>query len=141
MCRSSCSSAGFPHQASDRCYHREMRHLRNSFARGIRALTAAGWGLLLTVALASGPVEGQSTSGGFAGRPLAEALLALQSEGLTIVFTSELVRPEMTVVAEPSARNPREILEEILAPHRLEAREGPGDVLVVVASSEGSPGE
>lgn len=104
-----------------------MRHSAKSFARRILALATA-------VVLAGSPAAGQT-----AGRPLAEALLALRSEGLTIVFTSELVRPEMKVTAEPSAHTPRQVLDEILAPHGLEAREGPGGVLVVVARVERRP--
>lgn len=74
--------------------------------------------------------------GRFAGRPLAEVLGALQSQGLAIVFTSELVRPEMRVAAEPTTREPRRILDEVLAPHGLAIQEGPGGVLVVVARRE-----
>lgn len=69
----------------------------------------------------------------YAGRPLTEVLLSLQEEGLTIVFTSQLVRPEMKVTAEPAAREPRRILDEILAPHGLAVEQGPDGVLVVVA--------
>ncbi|HEV8581648.1 MAG TPA: TonB-dependent receptor [Thermoanaerobaculia bacterium] len=69
----------------------------------------------------------------YEGRPLAEALLSLQRQGLTIVFTSELVRPEMKVIGEPASREPRQILDEILEPHGLDVEEGPGGVLVVVA--------
>jgi outer membrane receptor protein involved in Fe transport len=67
------------------------------------------------------------------GLPLTEALARLQRQGLAIVYTSELVRAEMNVVAEPAAHEPRRILDEILAPHGLEARAGPAAVLVVVA--------
>jgi len=73
-----------------------------------------------------------------AGRPLAEALRALEADGLTILFTSELVRADMKVLGEPAAREPRQILDEILTPHGLEAREGPGGVLVVART--GAPG-
>ncbi|HVT04013.1 MAG TPA: TonB-dependent receptor [Thermoanaerobaculia bacterium] len=68
----------------------------------------------------------------FKGKPLSEALLTLQGRGLAIVFTSELVRPEMKVLVEPGGGSPRQILDEILAPHRLQVREGGGGVLVVV---------
>jgi hypothetical protein len=70
----------------------------------------------------------------WAGRPLAEALRALQSEGLTLVFTSELVRPDMRVEHEPSSQEPRRLLDEILAPHGLKVQEAAGGVLVVVAA-------
>ena len=84
--------------------------------------------ILLALALAAPAVAAD-----YQGRPLSEALLSLQRQGLTIVFTSELVRPEMKVAAEPASREPRRILDEILAPHGLAVEEGPGGVLVVVA--------
>lgn len=80
--------------------------------------------------------DGQS----YEGRTVAEVLLSLQSEGLAIVYTSELVRPDMKVLAEPAAREPRRLLDEILAPHGLAVQEGPGGVLVVVAQEAAQPG-
>lgn len=68
------------------------------------------------------------------GRPLAEALRELQSRGLKLVFTSRLVLPEMRVETEPAARDPRRLLDEILAPHGLQAEESVGGTLVVVAA-------
>jgi hypothetical protein len=91
--------------------------------------------ILLALALAAPAVAAD-----YQGRPLGEALLSLQRQGLTIVFTSELVRPEMKVIAEPTAREPRRILDEILAPHGLAVEEGPGGVLVVVAKPAGDGG-
>jgi outer membrane receptor protein involved in Fe transport len=85
------------------------------------------WTLLMAVALA-----GPASAAEYQGRPLSEALLSLQRQGLSIVFTSELVRPEMKVLREPASREPRRILEEILLPHGLAVEEGPGGVLVVV---------
>lgn len=73
------------------------------------------------------------------GRPLAEALRELQSQGLRIVFTSQLVRPEMRVEAEPVSGDPRRILDEILAPHGLRAEERVGGTLVVVRAPEQPP--
>jgi hypothetical protein len=66
------------------------------------------------------------------GTPLTEALLQLQQAGLKLVFSSQLVRPEMKVEAEPRSLEPRKILSELLAPHGLDVREGPGGVLIVV---------
>src|SRR5262245_14101069 len=67
----------------------------------------------------------------FAGRPLADALRVLQAGGLKIVFSSELVRPEMHVLEEPRG-SPRRMLEAMLRPHGLEVKEGPGGTLLVV---------
>lgn len=71
----------------------------------------------------------------FAGMSLADALQELRSRGLKIVFTSEVVRPEMIVGFEPAAEEPREILEQLLKPHGLMARNGPRGTLVVVRRS------
>lgn len=67
------------------------------------------------------------------GMPLVEALRILESRGLTIVYTSELVEPEMVVSAAPAAEDPRRVLAELLSPHGLEVREDRG-ILVVVAT-------
>lgn len=73
------------------------------------------------------------------GRPLAGALRELQAQGLRIVFTSQLVRPEMQVEAEPVSGDPRRILDEILAPHGLRAEERVGGTLVVVRAPAERP--
>ncbi|HEX6900205.1 MAG TPA: TonB-dependent receptor [Thermoanaerobaculia bacterium] len=80
-----------------------------------------------TVPLSAAPPEPR-----YAGRTLESALLDLRARGLKIIFTSNVVRPDMQVQAEPSAAGPRQVLEQLLAPHGLTAREGPNGVLVVV---------
>ena len=70
------------------------------------------------------------------GKTLSAALLELQALGLRIVFTSEVVRPDMRVTSNPSATDPRSILDQILAPHGLEVESGSGETLIVVASIE-----
>lgn len=70
----------------------------------------------------------------FLGLSLADALRTLQDQGLRIVFTSELVRPDMKVLAEPASSEPRRILDELLTPHGLRAEDGAGDTVVVVRS-------
>jgi Ca-activated chloride channel family protein len=73
----------------------------------------------------------------YAGRTLVEALRALQDQGLQVIFSSDLVRPEMRVASEPTATAPSEILDQLLAPHGLRAQPGPGGSLLVLAA----PGE
>jgi len=73
------------------------------------------------------------------GATLAEALERLDDAGLEILYSSDLVRPDMRVLAEPHGRWPREILDEILAPHGLRSRPGPaGAILIVPAPPPGS---
>lgn len=66
------------------------------------------------------------------GLSLEQALQELQARGLKIVYTSRLVLPAMRVEAEPTAREPRSILDEILAPHGLRAEDGAGGTIAVV---------
>jgi outer membrane receptor protein involved in Fe transport len=80
----------------------------------------------------SGSASAEPAAGALAGRSVADALRTLQSRGLTIFFTSEVVRPGMMVSKEPAATDLREILDEILSPHGLRALEGFGGVLIVV---------
>ncbi len=68
----------------------------------------------------------------YAGRPLEEALLDLRAHGLKILFTSNVVHPDMKVESEPAATEPRQVLEELLAPHGLTSQDGPNGVVVVV---------
>src|SRR5262245_17876487 len=68
----------------------------------------------------------------FAGRSLEDALRLLQRAGLSIVFSSEVVKPGMHVAVEPHATAPRQQLDELLAPHGLKAEAGPGHLLLVV---------
>ena len=69
---------------------------------------------------------------GYAGKPLRDALLDLREQGLEIVFTTEVVKEEMIVEVDPSATEPRAILDEILEPHGLVASDGPRGRLVIV---------
>lgn len=68
----------------------------------------------------------------FKGMLLADALRILQGSALRIVFSSAVVPPDLRVATEPRATSPRQQLEELLAPHRLEVREGPGGTLQIV---------
>jgi len=86
-------------------------------------------------------VEGPASGSGqkYAGRPLGDVLRELQAAGLNIVFSSEIVRPMMNVLAEPKAVLPRKILDEILKEHHLQVRSGVGGRLLVVPLHEPTP--
>ncbi len=90
-------------------------------------------GVALFLATEPALARADSPAPRFAGRSLAEALRTLDAQGLVLVFSDRLVRPEMKVPAEPTARRPREILDQLLAPHGLAAEEAPGGVWVIVA--------
>ena len=66
------------------------------------------------------PAWGEPTS--FQGRSLVEVLTALESAGLEVYYSSDLVQPWMKVATEPVAAEPGEQLREILAPFGLTTR-------------------
>ncbi|MCM2269542.1 MAG: TonB-dependent receptor [Thermoanaerobaculia bacterium] len=70
-----------------------------------------------------------------AGESLAAALDELVARGLPLVYSSRVVRPEMTVAASPAATDARAQLDELLAPHGLVARAGAGGSLVIETAS------
>jgi outer membrane receptor protein involved in Fe transport len=75
----------------------------------------------------------------FVGQTLVEAIARLEAAGLPVLYSSDLVRPDMRVLSEPTTRWPREILDQILAPHGLAAQSGPaGTTLIVAAPRPGS---
>ncbi|HYO12212.1 MAG TPA: TonB-dependent receptor [Thermoanaerobaculia bacterium] len=68
----------------------------------------------------------------YQGRPLAEVLQDLRARGLNLIFSSAVVTDELRVTIEPRSTHPRAILDEILAPLGLTAREGPADSILIV---------
>jgi hypothetical protein len=75
-------------------------------------------GALLLLVLLSGGVFADAE---LAGRSLEQALEALERDGLTLLYSSQLVTPEMRVLREPVASDPVGRLRELLAPHGLTA--------------------
>jgi hypothetical protein len=88
--------------------------------------------IVITVCATLVTVLAQSSPGTFAHRRLEDALRVLQSRGLRLVFSSELVTSDMRVDSEPRATTPEEQLNELLEPHGLTAETGPGGVMQVV---------
>lgn len=88
--------------------------------------------LVSAFALAAPPASDES---------LAAALRRLGRDGLQLVFSERVVRPEMRVAAEPTAREPRGRLDELLAPHGLAVRPGPRGTLIVVEAPPATAGE
>src|SRR5262245_16753010 len=95
--------------------------------------------ILLACALPAqgvGDVADAADAAHFLGRPLSEVLEALRQRGLNVVYSSAVVTPELRVVLEPRSLEPRAILDEILAPLGLAARDvGSGAVLVLKAAA------
>ena len=64
---------------------------------------------------------------------LSEVLDALQEQGVPILYSSRLVRPDMLVDEPPSPLGVSiETLNELLAPYELEVRPGPKGALMIV---------
>ena len=95
--------------------------------------------LLVTVATAEAAAADAQTARKFLGRPVAEVLRELQSGGERIIFTSALVPPSLRVKIEPRATERRDIAREILEPHGLTLKDGPGNTWLVVRSTRQSP--
>jgi outer membrane cobalamin receptor len=88
-----------------------------------------GRALVVVLCCAGSVAAGQRV---FEGHRLEEALRVLQRAGLPIVFSSEVVKPDMRVAAEPRSTLPRQQLDELLAPHGLKAEGGPGRRILIV---------
>jgi hypothetical protein len=85
------------------------------------------------------PADADEAGTRFAGRPLAEALEELRQDGLKLIFSSDLVTPDLIVRAEPRSRSPKKIAAELLAPFGLKTEPGPGGTLLVVRDDRKSP--
>ncbi len=77
----------------------------------------------------------------YRGRPLIEALERLQAEGLHLIYSTAVVSEEIVVTVEPAVTEPRAILDEILPPLGLEARDGPGGSVLIVGTPHPAPGK
>ena len=88
--------------------------------------------VLLLVGGCAMPVAAQESGDAprYAGRPLVEVLQDLNRRGLRIVFSTSLVPAALRVSGEPVG-TPREILDQVLRPHRLYALSGAQGVLIV----------
>lgn len=89
--------------------------------------------LLAVACLDAAPLAAaQEATARFEGRSLQEALAILEGDGLDLIYSSDLVPATARVESEPASGSPREVLEALLAPHGLEARDGPGRAILVV---------
>ena len=83
---------------------------------------------IAAIALSPSPVHAES----YLGLSLQEAIQVLDSQGLSVLYSTALVRPDMVVETEPSSTAATEILAEILRPHGLKLSPGPNGALLVV---------
>jgi hypothetical protein len=90
-------------------------------------------GTLASAAARPASVEERQTR--YEGRPLADVLRDMQRDGLRVVFSSELVRPEMRVSSEPKSKDARGRLDELLRPFGLGTQPGQNGTILVVRRS------
>jgi Carboxypeptidase regulatory-like domain len=67
----------------------------------------------------------------YVGRLLSDVLRDLNRQGLRVVFSTRLVGRSLRVTSEPAGPTPRQLLDQVLAPHGLLAHPGPRGTLVV----------
>src|SRR5262245_12839726 len=63
-----------------------------------------------------------ASAAGYAGRPIADVLAELRGPGLDFIYSSDLLPPSLTVVAEPDSTNRLVVAREILAARGLALR-------------------
>jgi hypothetical protein len=93
--------------------------------------------LLLAAAVttaAVAPAAGQR----YKDRRVVDVLREFQRQGVRIVFSTALVRPEMRVTTEPTDDDRQKVITAILAPHGLMPRVGPRGILLVVRAARSS---
>ena len=96
--------------------------------------------VVLSLCLGVTSVDAQSGADPLVGRRLEDVLRLLQTRGLRLVFSSEIVTPDMRIRSEPRAKVLRKQLAELLEPHGLAAESGPGGVIQVVRRKQRARG-
>ena len=97
-----------------------------------RCVQRATTAMLVSVALVSSAGTAVAEPQEYQGRSVIEAIRLLQARGLRIVYSSATVTPELRVQVEPRSTAARQQLDELLAPHGLRARDGPGGTIQIV---------
>ena len=75
---------------------------------------------------------GQAEPKAYVGRAVVDVLKELQTSTLKLIFSSELVPASLRVTKEPKGTDPQQIALQLLEPHGLTLREGPGGTFIVV---------
>jgi outer membrane receptor protein involved in Fe transport len=101
-------------------------YLKPGFKRrsGVEAVLAALFIILIPIGSAYG-------AGPYEGRRLQEVLEELRNAGAPLVYSSNLVTPDLVVESEPTANDPILIASEILVPHGLTLNTQQGIYVVV----------
>ncbi|HEV8241932.1 MAG TPA: VWA domain-containing protein [Thermoanaerobaculia bacterium] len=97
-----------------------------------RRSAAVTWLAALAIVAALAAPSAAQLPRRYLGMPLVEALARLQEQGLRIIYSSDLVHPDMKVAKEPTGTWLHDVLAQLLEPHGLAVRVGPGGSLLVV---------
>lgn len=81
-----------------------------------------------------------ATAAGYRGLTIETAIERLEQDGLSILYSSELVKPWMRVREEPSGDDARALLEQMLVPYQLALRDGPESSVLIVRGDPPSSG-
>ena len=90
--------------------------------------------MLVILILAAAPARSDDRV--MKGRSLIDVIETLEESGLTVYYSSDLIRPWMTVKSEPGDSSPRSVLAEIVSPYKLEVRDGPFESVLIVRSEK-----
>jgi hypothetical protein len=71
------------------------------------------------------------------GESLSDALHEIQQTGVRLIFSSQIVPPELRVIAEPTGATTEQRLRSLLDPHGLGLRELPGGGWIIVEQRAG----
>ena len=107
--------------------------------RGPPIGAAIAWAFLVAVGSQGIPAADADPTTRFRGRPLAEVLEELQHRGLRLIYSSEVVRPDLVVATEPKAGDLRTTLDRLLVPFGLEAKDGAQGVILIVRAETPRP--
>lgn len=86
--------------------------------------------ILLLAIVCAGPTSAAAAD--FQGLELEQALERLEERGLSILYSSDVVTPDLVVTVEPTSSEPVEILREIVEPLGIEVAESPGGAVMLV---------
>lgn len=85
------------------------------------------------------PLAAAAEAAAWRGLPVDLALQRMRADGVSLIYSSDVVKPWMRVDREPQASGPRERLAEILAPHGITVADGPGGTLMLLRAAPRAP--
>jgi outer membrane receptor protein involved in Fe transport len=95
--------------------------------------------LILGAAIGGAATSARAQDAPILGTPLANFIMQMREQGITVIYSSDLVTDSMRIVAEPTAEDPIRRLREVLEPHGLALEAGPRGTWLVVKPSVAPP--